>query len=428
MTIMKDNPNDERLESLLKIWRADPNGTYQSWFLWDERLKNFRSIRRGMMKLIEEIESGSFGTIFQDSTLQTIVRSISEQKQIFKGADHAFIWKPKLRIPDIYENRDNQLEFGIFLKRCIETSTEEELLKAVRKLDERKIKGLGPAVANLIYFLHPTLIPPFNTAIVRGYNTLTGAKVKLGRWEDYLAMRIGILRMNEVHGALLSNDLGAIAGFLFDIGQGRYPLPDLGLPNDAWEADLALVRNESETSRKATEKARSADVNHTAIQGWLRDLGHALGFKVWIASNDRSRDFEKGKLCDGCLVTLPEMVRTSRNADTISLIDVLWIDPKSESAIAGFEVEHTTSIYSGILRLLDLALCEGGTKVQGLFLVAPDDREEDVRKQLSRPAFKNISSLSIRFLPYSEMETHRHTMGRFGEGLKAIEAVSRLLV
>jgi len=51
------------------------------------------------------------------------------------------------------------------------------------------MKGLGPAVANLLYFLHPTLIPPFNTAIVKGYNELFGARVKLGDWGEYLAMR-----------------------------------------------------------------------------------------------------------------------------------------------------------------------------------------------------------------------------------------------
>lgn len=29
-------------------------------------------------------------------------------------------------------------------------------------------------------FLHPTIVAPFNTAIVRGYNTLMRAEVKLG--------------------------------------------------------------------------------------------------------------------------------------------------------------------------------------------------------------------------------------------------------
>ncbi|MBC7037621.1 type II restriction endonuclease, partial [Salmonella enterica subsp. enterica serovar Enteritidis] len=33
---------------LIQRWKEDPNATYQSWFLWDERIKNFRSIRRGL--------------------------------------------------------------------------------------------------------------------------------------------------------------------------------------------------------------------------------------------------------------------------------------------------------------------------------------------------------------------------------------------
>jgi hypothetical protein len=54
---------------------------------------------------------------------------------------------------------------------------------------------------------------------VNGYNALTGAKVKLGRWDEYLAMRDGVLRLTAEHQALLSNDLGAVAEFLFDLGE-----------------------------------------------------------------------------------------------------------------------------------------------------------------------------------------------------------------
>ena len=71
------------------------------------------------------------------------------------------------------------------------------------------MKGVGPAVANLLYFLYPTLMPPFNTAIVNGYNALTGSKVKLGSWAQYLAMRSGIPDLNDQFRDLRSNDLGA---------------------------------------------------------------------------------------------------------------------------------------------------------------------------------------------------------------------------
>ena len=105
----------DALRSLITPWRDDAGGTYRNWFLWEERLKNFRSIRRGLTTVIEEIETGTFGNAYKGSSLELVVGSIAEQRQIFKGADHAFLWKPKLRIPDIYENMDNQRAFARFL-------------------------------------------------------------------------------------------------------------------------------------------------------------------------------------------------------------------------------------------------------------------------------------------------------------------------
>lgn len=113
--------------------------------------------------------------------------------------------------------------------------------------------------------------------------------------------------------------------------------------------------------------------------------------------------------------------------DTIRFIDILWLHSENSSIIAAFEVEHTTSIYSGILRLYDLARSASGTAVRGLYLVAPDKREQEVRDQLHRPAFRGVEALSVRFLPYGELEEHRESMAKFGEGLKAIEAVSKKL-
>lgn len=168
------------VEMLIERWRDDPGATYRSWFLWEERLKNFRSIRRRISPVVREIESGAFGNSYRGSSLETVMHSVAEQRQTFRGADHACLWKPKLRIPDIYEDAINQRAFGQLLDTCACCSAEDQILAAIRKLDSFGIKGLGPAVANLLYFLHPTLMPPFNTAIVNGYNALTGATVKLG--------------------------------------------------------------------------------------------------------------------------------------------------------------------------------------------------------------------------------------------------------
>ena len=350
---------------------------------------------------------------------------------MFKGADHAWLWKPKLRVPDIYEHPENQRALARFLSSCACCDTESQILAAVQQLDRHRIKGLGPAAANLLYFLHPTLVPPFNTAIVNGYNAITGARVKLGRCHEYLAMRSGILALNARYRDLLSNDLGAIAGLLFDLGSRRYaapPLNDDGAARAAWESDLARTRDESAKSAKALASARDGDRTHTEVQGWLRDLGHALGFDVWIAANDRHRPYDMGRLCDGCVASLLTAVEASPGADAVRLIDVLWLERRDGRVAGAFEVEHTTSIYSGIVRLLDLALGAPDQTTRGLFLVAPEDRENEVRAQLARPAFSRVADLEVRFLPYGELEQHRETMARFGHGMKAVEAVARRLV
>ncbi len=366
--------------------------------------------------------------MYRGSTLETVVSSIAEQRQIFKGADHAFLWKPKLRIPDIYENEDNQRAFGRLLHACDCCDTAEAVIDAIRRLDARQIKGLGPAVANLLYFIHPTLVVPFNTAIVRGYNALTGGNLKLGRWDHYLSMREGVMRLNAEHRSHLSNDLGAAAGLLFDIGSGRYEAPPREndpLAAQAWQGDLARVREETAAQHRQWTLERESDTTHTEIQGWLRDLGLSLGFQVWIAANDRSREYLDGRLGDGCLEGLPAGLDGA--AESVRLIDVIWLDTVGERVVAAFEVEHSTSIYSGIVRMLDLALgCALGADT-AMFLVAPDDRRDQVAQQLRRPAFSRVSELGIRYLPYGELRLHRAAIGRFGTGLKPILEVSQAL-
>jgi type II restriction enzyme len=240
-------------------------------------------------------------------------------------------------------------------------------------------------------------------------------------------MRRGVLELNAACRECLSNDLGAIGGFLFDIGSGRLPLPagDDPVARAAWESDLAQVRADASAQRQLVAEA-AEDQSHTNIQGWLRDLGRALGFAVWIASNDRMRPYAGGRLSDGCLTRLPEALEAGPAIDAVRLIDVIWLEGTGRVA-AAFEVEHSTSIYSGIVRMLDLALGMQDGMATSYFLVAPDRRENDVRAQFARPAFSRVAELNLRYLPYSELEANRVTMARFGQGLKPIEAIARSL-
>jgi type II restriction enzyme len=123
---------------------------------------------------------------------------------------------------------------------------------------------------------------------------------------------------------------------------------------------------------------------------------------------------------------LPPPLDSRPGAEAVRLIDVLWLNTAG-AIVAAFEVEHTTSIYSGIVRMLDLALGGDASGLHSLFLVAPDKREADVRAQIARPAFSRIADLSVRYLPYSALEQHRDAMARFGSGVAALEKVSHRL-
>ena len=418
----------DTLARLIDHWKADHRSTYNTWFLWEERLKNFRAIRRGIGEVVRDIQASTFGNVYRGSSLETVVGSIAEQRQIFKGADHAFLWKPKLRIPDIYENAANQAAFARLLNQCDCCDTAEEVIGAIRRIDALAIKGLGPAVANLLYFIHPTLVSPFNTAIVNGFNAVTGSHVKLGKWEHYLALREGMIRLNTEHRMKLSNDLGAVAGLMFDIGSGRYAAPprlDDKSAISAWEANLERVREESAAAKRQWAAERESDATHTEIQGWLRDMGMALGFDVWIAANDRGRSYGNGRLGDGCLPNLPSSV--TAGMESVRLIDTVWITRGLHEVAAAFEVEHSTSIYSGIVRMLDLALGTEVGKNSILFLVAPDNRRDEVEQQLCRPAFSRVSEMNIRYLPYSELKENKSAIARFGAGLKPLVAISQQL-
>lgn len=207
------------LTQIIQQYKTDKESVYNTWFINnEERLKAFRSIRRGVQQVVEDIKHKRFPNDFKGSSLEFVLTCITEQKQVFEGAAHPFYWKPKLRIPDIYENEGNKQALGQFLENCLNTRSEEQIIREIIKLDALKIKGLGPAVASILYFLHPTIIPPFNTAIINGFNFLFKDNKKLGSWSEYLKLREVIIDTNNQYRSELSLDLGAIAGLLFEIG------------------------------------------------------------------------------------------------------------------------------------------------------------------------------------------------------------------
>ncbi len=401
------------LTTVIDRYRSDPESVYHTWFVGGEaRMKAFRAIRRGVKDTVDAIAAGTFGNDFKGSPLEVVLNAITEQKQVFEGAAHPFYWKPKLRIPDIYEDEANKCAFGNFLNACLNATREDQVLVEMTRLAQAGIKGLGPSVASIVYFIHPTLVPPFNTAIVNGFNALFGAKQKLGSWESYLAMRETIVRVNEEHRNQLSKDLGAFAGLLFDIGSGR-----LVLEGNADAVLQAIQEKAVKAARKRHEDTLADEKEaseHTQVQHVLIRIGRALNYDVFVARNDRHRVCHGDDFSLLTIPALPDLGLAREVQETIELIDVLWLHRNEPRIACGFEVEQSTSIYSGILRMKDLALSLADRSGH-FYLVAPESREREVMAQMARPAlYSKGEEFRLGYLPAGELKENCDAMCRFG--------------
>ena len=94
----------------------------------------------------------------------------------------------------------------------------------------------------------------------------------------------------------------------------------------------------------------------------------------------------------------------------IALIDVIWL--KGNAIVAAFEIESTTSIYSGLLRMSDLISMQPNLNIP-LYLVAPDDRREKVITEVNRPTFSRLSPPMNQMCRFVSFTALKDAIGRY---------------
>lgn len=156
-----------------------------------------------------------------------------------------------------------------------------------------------------------------------------------------------------------------------------------------------------------------ADVRESIkIQAILARVGAAMGMKIWLPRNDRAAVLTEWKSEHQPILERLPLNYDETTLRTIEQIDVLWL--RGRAIVRAFEVEHTTSIYSGILRMADLLALQPNMDIK-LHIVAPDARRDKVFQELRRPVFslldKGPLSESCTYLSYEsvqELAKERH--------------------
>lgn len=172
-----------------------------------------------------------------------------------------------------------------------------------------------------------------------------------------------------------------------ELWRGEFSAPqELSNANQPKEFIVTVASDDSED--QADENTVRESIR---IQGLLARIGEQMGFDIWIPNPDRVRVSRvwQPQNPSTLLTTLP-LSYDRATQSTISLIDVIWIRNKRSIARA-FEVEHTTSIYSGILRMADLVALQPDIKIK-MHIVAPSDRQEKFSSEIRRPVFSYMTN------------------------------------
>ncbi|MBI4948322.1 hypothetical protein HY844_02085 [Candidatus Berkelbacteria bacterium] len=149
----------------------------------------------------------------------------------------------------------------------------------------------------------------------------------------------------------------------------------------------------------AEKEILHSPTEHDEMQWRLIRLGQLARCDVWIPANDKPKQFEGNIFREHVLEEFHQSLDVPLS---IRNIDVVWkFGPYSIKS--AFEIENSTSVYSGILRLSDLRT-EAQNSVFPLVIVADEERRRKVFDELRRPTFSGPClrlNEVVRFLSYS---------------------------
>ena len=224
---------------------------------------------------------------------------------------------------------------------------------------------------------------------------------------------------NAIRSAGVSGDARKISEYCYyppvkELWRGEFNAPQETSSNNPSKEFIVTVASDDGDEQLDDGEARES----IKIQGLLAKIGEQMGFDIWLPNPDRARVAKVWQPKDPrTLLTSLPLSYDKATQSTIGLIDVIWIKNKRSIARA-FEVEHTTSIYSGILRMADLVALQPDIKIK-MHIVAPSDRQEKFSTEIRRPVFSYMTNGRLSdmctFISYddvrhiSELEYLSHT-------------------
>ena len=199
-------------------------------------------------------------------------------------------------------------------------------------------------------------------------------------------VRGSLVRLEDADGAFLAQALTQ------QLASPRiYPIDDQDLRKIATHTVVrsdkvvsVSVPDDPHPTEEAVSEPEAEGRESIRVQAMIAHIGHQMGMSIWIPRSDRERVLREWKDDDAQILDRLPLNYDDTTLRTIEQIDVLWLHKRS--IVRAFEVEHTTSIYSGILRMADLLALQPNMDIK-LHIVAPVAKREKVFQEIRRPVF-----------------------------------------
>lgn len=219
-------------------------------------------------------------------------------------------------------------------------------------------------------------------------------------------VRSSLIHLDDDDGRFLANQLKA------QVGDGKtYPLDEDDVRKIATHTinrTDKLIAVSVPDDLPVTEEAEAlpeAEVRESIrVQALIANIGMSMGLSIWVPRNDRTAVLKELNADASQLLDRLPLNYDDTTLRTIEQIDVLWL--RGRSIARAFEVEHTTSVYSGILRMADLLALQPNMDIK-LHIVAPIARREKVFSEIRRPVFSLLDrgplAESCTYLSYESL-------------------------
>ena len=143
---------------------------------------------------------------------------------------------------------------------------------------------------------------------------------------------------------------------------------------------------------------------HAQIQVALYKIGKQLGFRTWIAQNDKGIVYENKKLgeSEGVISTLKDerlMMAYSEAMKAALMIDCIWFR-NAKFMPAVMEIEHSTGVTSGLSRMKSFKDKFPPFPTRYV-VVASDEERKKVVQEANKEQFKDLDT---KFFSYSAVE------------------------